>query len=105
MYLFIIMLVILIIFIIYFLLKKSSEKFTNNKGKIAFLFLTINNINSYDIWMKYLKGNEDRYSIYVHPKYPEKVTQELIKKNIIKENTETGWGTIGAVRANLLLLK
>jgi hypothetical protein len=78
---------------------------TNNKGKIAFLFLTRDNINNYNIWKKFLKGNEDKYSIYVHPKYPEKITQQLIKDNIINETTETGWGTIGAVRANLLMLK
>ena len=88
------------------MLRKPFEKYTNmNKGKIAFLFLTIGDINNYNIWEKYLRGNEDRYSIYVHPKYPEKITQKLIKDNIIVENTETGWGTIGAVRANLLLLK
>ena len=78
---------------------------TNNKGKIAFLFLTRDNINNYDIWKKFLKGNEDKYSIYVHPKYPQKITQQLIKDNIINETIETGWGTIGAVRANLLMLK
>jgi hypothetical protein len=105
-----IIILLIILLLQYILLQKPSEKLfekqsNTNKGKIAFLFLTIDNINSYDVWMKYLKGNEDRYSIYVHPKYPEKVTQELIKKNIIKENTETGWGTIGSVRANLLLLK
>ena len=95
----------MIIILSYTLLNNKFEKFNNNKGKIAFLFLTRDNITTYDTWMKYLKGNDDRYSIYVHPKNPEKVTQKLIKDNIIKEHVETGWGTIGSVRANLLLLK
>ena len=102
-------LILIILLIIFYSKYKKCKLPTNNlpinKGKIAFLFLTRDNINNYDIWKKFLKGNEDKYSIYVHPKYPEKVTQQLMKDNIINETTDTGWGTIGAVRANLLLLK
>jgi len=42
--------------------------------KIAFLFLTLSNPNFPDIWDKYFKGNEDKYSIYIHPKNPNEVS-------------------------------
>ena len=52
--------------------------------KIAFLFLTLDNINWHYYWDKYFDGHNSKYSIYVHPKYPEKVTVPWMKKNIIK---------------------
>ena len=69
--------------------------------KIAFLFLTIDNINFPSIWNKYLKGNEDKYTIYIHPKYPENVIWH--KDNIIKNLKVTNKGFI--TRAYIELLK
>jgi len=69
--------------------------------KIAFLFLTIENPNFPKIWDKYFRNNKDKYSIYIHPKYPDKVTWK--KRNIIKNLQETGWGFI--TRAYIELLK
>jgi len=60
--------------------------------KIAFLFLIIDNPNFPEIWDKYLDGNEYKYTIYIHPKYPEKHTWK--PNNIIKELKDTGWGYI-----------
>lgn len=70
--------------------------------KIAFLFLTIDNINHPDIWKEYLKGHENQYNLYCHAKYPENVTIDWLKHNLIKEHVETGWGRI--VGAYLALL-
>ena len=52
--------------------------------KIAFLFLTINDINFPEIWEYYFKNNYDKISIYCHPKYPENIKTPWLKKNIIK---------------------
>lgn len=60
--------------------------------KIAFLFLTLDNPNFPKIWNEYFKGNEDKYTIYIHPKYPEKVRWN--KDRIIKNLQETSWGFI-----------
>ena len=60
--------------------------------KIAFMFLIIDNPNFSDIWDKYLKNNDDRYTIYIHPKYPEKHTWR--PNNIISNIKETAWGFI-----------
>ena len=69
--------------------------------KIAFLFLIIENPNFPKIWDKYFKNHKDKYSIYIHPKYPGKTTWK--KKNIIKDLKETGWGYI--TRAYIELLR
>ena len=60
--------------------------------KIAFLFLTITDINFPKIWNSYFRGHKDKYSIYIHPKFPEKSTWQ--KKHIIKNLRETAWGFI-----------
>jgi hypothetical protein len=69
--------------------------------KIAFLFLILDNPNFPKIWDKYFRGHKDKYSIYIHPKYPEKTVWK--KSNIISNLKETGWGFI--TRAYLELLK
>jgi len=69
--------------------------------KIAFLFLTIDNPHFPKIWDSYFRGKKDKYNIYIHPKYPEKVTWK--KKHIINNLVETEWGFI--VKAYIELLK
>ena len=75
------------------------------QDKIAFLFLTRNNLKRPEIWDKFLQGNESRYSIYCHPKEPENVSNELLKKNIIPEHIDTCWSCINLVEANILLME
>lgn len=69
--------------------------------KIAFLFLILDNPNFPKIWDKYFRGHKDKYSIYIHPKYPENVTWK--KTYIISNLKETGWGFI--TKAYIELLK
>ena len=69
--------------------------------KIAFLFLTLDNPNFPKIWNSYFRGHKDKYSIYIHPKFPEKVTWK--KKDIIHNLHETAWGFI--TRSYIELLK
>jgi len=66
--------------------------------KIAFLFLTIDNVRFPKIWNDFFKNNEDKMNIYCHPKYPEKVNVPWQKRNIINDLAETAWGkTINAL--------
>ena len=69
--------------------------------KIAFLFLVLENPNFPKIWDKYFKGNENKYNIYIHPKYPDKTTWH--KECVINNLVETAWGFI--TRAYFELLK
>ena len=69
--------------------------------KIAFLFLILDNPNFPKIWNSYFRNNKNKYSIYIHPKFPEKTVWK--KKNIIQNLHETSWGFI--TEAYLELLK
>ena len=74
--------------------------------KPAFLFLTRDNHNQGDLWEAFFKSQpRTRYSIYCHPKYPEKVSQPFLSESIIPDRIETEHADISLVRATLLLLK
>ena len=60
--------------------------------KIAFLFLTRADVNFPKIWDKYFEGNEGKYTIYIHPKFPDKTTWRTDR--IISNLKETKWGFI-----------
>ena len=70
--------------------------------KIAFLFLTIDNVRFPEIWEYYFKNNNDKFNIYCHPKYPDKVTVSWQKKNIITNLVPTKWGFLTDATVNLL---
>jgi len=70
--------------------------------KVAFLFLTISDINFPEIWDYYFKNNWDKISIYCHPKNPDNVRTPWLKKNIIKNLKETKWGHFTNAIINLL---
>ena len=69
--------------------------------QIAFLFLTIENPHFTKIWDSYFRNKSSKYNLYLHPKYPEKITWK--KSKIIKNLKETDWGFI--VEAYYELLK
>jgi hypothetical protein len=69
--------------------------------KIAFLLLTIDDINFPSIWDKYLANNEDKYTFYTHAKNPQNIKWR--KESIIKNLVDTEWGFI--TRAYIELLK
>jgi len=74
---------------------------TPSTGKIAFLFLVLDNPHFPRVWDTYFAGNETRSSIYIHPKYPDRTSWH--RDRVISELHETGWGYI--VSAYLALFK
>ena len=105
--------IIIFLFLVIKMLKNQSiEKFDtttnstniNSTKKIAFCFLTIDNLNQNTIWTEFFKGNEERYSIYFHPKHPDRV-DEPYKKCVIQNLIETKWGHTSLVQATLNLFK
>ena len=57
--------------------------------KIAFCFLTYGDINRPDIWKNFLYNNEDKYNIYLHPKFSQNVKDPYFKRFIIKNRIDT----------------
>ena len=55
--------------------------------KIAFCFLTYNNIERDDIWRSYLENNMDKCSIYIHSKT--KINDEFFGRYELKMKTRT----------------
>jgi hypothetical protein len=68
--------------------------------KIAFLFLTIDNLYFQDLWKIYFKNNMDMINIYMHPKLPDNVT--YLNNNIIKNLKKTIWGKLVDAEISLL---
>jgi FkbM family methyltransferase len=62
--------------------------------KIAFLFLTIDDVHFPKLWSQYFNGQHQHINIYCHPKYPDKVTVPWLVNNIIPTLVETEWGYI-----------
>lgn len=73
--------------------------------KIAFLYLTIHNLNQLDLWNIFYTGNEHLSSIYVHPKQKDRVTDNILRNNVISELVETQWGHYSLVKAMINLLR
>ena len=71
--------------------------------KLAYLFITKHNLNQYDLWERYWSAYQKYYNIYVHPKEPNNVTNELLKSRIIDDLHETDYEHI--VSALLALFK
>ena len=73
-------------------------------SKIAFLFLTIDNLKHPKIWDKFFdEVDKKKYNIYTHPKNANKVTNKLLKSNHLIEtpvNTKHGY----LVEAMVLLM-
>ena len=114
--------IIILIFILVFRLYRinnntenfeSVEYSKSNTDKIAFLFLTYNNLKRPDIWNKFFdidnSSNTSKYSnkynIYLHAKEPEKVTDFILQGKQIPEHIETCWGCANLVEANILMMK
>ena len=116
------LIILISIFLVYKLSNINFEKFETNdtnethkthENKIAFLFLTYNNLKRPEIWNKFFNienaDNSNKYSnkytIYNHAKEKDKVTNILLKDKHIPEHIETCWGCPNLVEANILMMK
>ena len=71
--------------------------------KIAYLFLTHDNVSCNFLWEDFFKrANKDKYSIYAHPKFVDKVT-DFSKDYIIPHTINTEWHDPSLVEATWLL--
>ena len=67
--------------------------------KVAFCFATYENMSHPKIWEDFFaQADPDQYVIHTHAKYPEAVTQSLVKNHLISEHYDTTWGGIKLAR-------
>ena len=101
-----ILLICLIIYKLKYFENINNFENENENGKIAFLFLTYNNLKRAEIWDRFFDSkHSDKFTIYNHAKEPEKITDLLLKDKHISEHIETCWGCFGSVEANILMMK
>ena len=82
---------------------RIRQKTSKRKNTIALMFLTIENHFHNDLWKQFLKGNQDKFRIYCHPKYPKMITQESFLHNkLINNLCHTQWGHLVCAYYNLL---
>jgi hypothetical protein len=75
--------------------------------KIAFLFLTYDNLKQIKVWETYFNGanSNEQYSIYVHSKHPNEVSDSILKGRQIKKAIPTRWGHVSLVDATINMLE
>lgn len=125
----VILLVIIMLLILLYRINKSNL-FVKNEGfetqeigkpKIAFLFLTYNNLKRPDIWNNFFAIDtklanktqsidntsvySNKFTIYNHAKEKDKVTDLLLSRRHIPEHIDTCWGCFSTVEANILMMK
>tara|TARA_R110002020_G_scaffold245343_2_gene459075 strand:- start:11084 stop:11911 length:828 start_codon:yes stop_codon:yes gene_type:complete len=75
------------------------------KDKIAFLFLTVGDLNQELMWKDFFNEGGDRCTIYAHTKEVDKLEDSILKDKQIDDKIETKWGHISLVQATNLLFK
>jgi hypothetical protein len=69
------------------------------------LFLVRENLHQEIMWEDFFGEADGAASIYVHPKWPEKVTTRLFRNRIVAELCPTRYGHVSVVQAELCLLR
>ena len=77
----------------------------NENDKIAFLFLTRNNIKQPQLWYDFLSDGNGKCNLYVHTKERDKLSQQLLIDHQIKDHIHTEWGHSNLLTATNALIK
>jgi hypothetical protein len=77
----------------------------NENDKIAFLFLTRNNLKQPQLWYDFLSNGNGKCNLYVHTKERDKLTQQLLIDHQIQEHIHTEWGHSNLLTATNALIK
>jgi len=73
--------------------------------KIAFCFLTYENLSQPTLWNNFFKNNQDKYNMYIHNKCPFIDNTYHFENNCINNCVETKYAHISVVKATLELFK
>ena len=74
--------------------------------KIAFMFLTINNMVKEGWWNAFFDGHEAFINIYNHAKFPKEVTRKsILFSHHTRKHIATKWADFSLVRATLIMME
>mgnify|MGYP003113492915 CR=1 FL=1 len=77
----------------------------NNEDKIAFLFLTRNNLKQPQLWYDFLSDGNGKCNVYAHTKERDKLNQQFLIDHQIPEHIHTEWGDSNLLTATNALIK
>lgn len=77
----------------------------NENNKIAFLFLTRNNLKQPQLWYDFLSDGKGKCNMYAHTKERDKLNQQFLIDHQIPEHIHTEWGNTNLVTATNALIK
>ena len=77
----------------------------NDKDKIAFLFLTRNNLKQPQLWYDFLSEGNGKCNMYAHSKERDKLNQQFLIDHQIPEHIHTEWGHSNLLTATNALIK
>jgi len=73
--------------------------------KLAFLFLTYNDVKRPDVWGRFFEDAPPaRYNVYCHAKQPDRVVSPFLRAHMVPQ-VPTKWADISLVRAEMALFK
>ncbi len=73
--------------------------------RVAFLFLTVGELNHPRVWAEYFAGREAQVSVLAHTKQAHALPEGLLQRSQIPERVETAWGEVSLVQATLAMLR
>jgi hypothetical protein len=85
-------------------MQPTESRVNQIQPKIAFLFLTMDDVNFPQLWTPYINKavSEGKASVYCHPKNPDSVSVPWLRNAIIGNLVSTGWGFIVEALVSLL---
>lgn len=87
------------------IITKQLKKNKSSGKKIAFMFLTVDDLKLSDEWYSFFGKDVSKVNIYSHIKKPMKVTQKFLLDSDIKDKVNTEWGKVSLVEATNNLLR
>lgn len=87
-------------------LEPNTEHRSEPHGKrnhVALLFLIIDSLPYEAIWREWIKSVEGHVHVFVHAKYPNRVTSNWVRKRVVQSTLEPTWGSVELLKAELLL--
>lgn len=76
-------------------------------AKVAFMFLTVNDLNHGELWRVFFEAAHPAlYRIVCHPKHPDRIPgSSILKANIIDKLVRTSWAHNSLVEATILMMR
>lgn len=77
---------------------------STSNGKLAVCIVIVDNLHHEEIWRDWL-GDEEYAKLYIHAKFPEKITSDWVKTRLIPQSFKPEWNSVEVIRCMNALLE